>query len=145
MGKAKILIIGATAACVVLATAAILAEDAARSVFGDDTPPPPEYACHAGAYRMADGRTVVITPLGDGLRYRLETGEAGKLRRTDGGHWTGTEGWTDAGPESAKASIGECGAASIGFALGTARPVPAERQRFAAREVGFVSAGTRLA
>ena len=39
-----------------------------------DPPPPPDIVCHAGAYRDANGRLLTLTPSGDGLRYRLESG-----------------------------------------------------------------------
>jgi pimeloyl-ACP methyl ester carboxylesterase len=82
-----------------------------------DPPPPPDVVCHAGAYRDTNGRLLTLTPSDDGLRYRLESGESGRLTRQPGGRWSATRGWSDDGPPAAVARIGGCDAASIEFGL----------------------------
>jgi dipeptidyl aminopeptidase/acylaminoacyl peptidase len=110
-----------------------------------DPPPPPDVVCHAGAYRDASGRLVTLTPSEGGLRYRLETGESGRLTRQADGRWTATRGWTDDGPPAAVARIGSCDALNIEFGLEGEPLVTAAREVFRVREAKFQSRGVRLA
>jgi len=109
-----------------------------------DPPPPPDVVCHAGAYRDANGRLLTLTPSDDGLRYRLESGESGRLTRQPDGRWTATRGWSDDGPAAAAARIGGCEEATIEFGLAGERPVPATREVFRIRETKFESRGVKL-
>lgn len=110
-----------------------------------EPPPPADIVCHAGAYRDAQGRLVTLTPLEDGLRYRLESGETGRLTREADGRWTATRGWTDDGPPVAEARIGHCDAASFEFGLAGEPTALVTRQVFRIRETKFASRGVKLA
>jgi pimeloyl-ACP methyl ester carboxylesterase len=110
-----------------------------------DPPPPPEVICLSGAYRDVNGRLITLTPSDDGLRYRLESGESGRLTRQADGRWTATRGWADDGPQSAVARIGGCGESGIEFGLAGETPVPAIRETFRSRETTFSSRGVKLA
>jgi hypothetical protein len=110
-----------------------------------DPPPPPDIVCHAGAYRDVNGRLLTLTPSDDGLRYRLESGESGRLTRQPDGRWSATRGWSDDGPPAAVARIGSCDEVTIDFGLTGERPVPATRETFRVRETKFESRGVRLA
>ena len=129
-----------TALCAVLGVALY-----AWSHDEDDRPPSTDIACHAGAYRDANGRLVTLTPSDDGLRYRLESGESGRLTRQPDGRWTATLGWTDGGRPIAEARIGDCGAATFEFGLTGEPMVHATRQEFRVRETKFESRGVKLA
>jgi hypothetical protein len=100
----------------------------------DDPDPPPaaDIVCHAGAYRDANGRLVTLTPSDDGLRYRLESGESGRLTRQPDGRWTAIRGWTDDGPVAAEARIGGCDTRAIEFGLAGEPLVAATREVFRA-------------
>ena len=110
-----------------------------------DPPPPPDIVCQAGAYRDANGRLLTLTPSDDGLRYRLESGESGRLTRQPDGRWSATRGWSDDGPPAAVARIGGCDATTIEFGLMGEPLVAAEREVFRVREAKFQSRGVRLA
>ena len=110
-----------------------------------DPPPPPDIVCHAGAYRDANGRLLTLTPSDDGLRYRLESGESGRLTRQTDGRWTATRGWTDDGPPAAVARIGGCNETTIEFGLTGETLVPATREAFRIRETKFEARGVKLA
>ena len=110
-----------------------------------EPPPPADVVCHAGAYRDASGRLLTLTPLDDGLRYRLESGETGRLTRQPDGTWTATQGWSDDGPVAAAARIGACGGSTIEFGLAGETPVAATREVFRIRETTFRSRGIKLA
>jgi hypothetical protein len=100
-----------------------------------ESPPPAEIACHAGAYRDANGRLVTLTPSGDELRYRLESGRSGRLKRKPDGGGTATRGRTDDGPPADTARIGGCDAPRLEFGLAGEPLVSAEREIFRVREV----------
>ena len=110
-----------------------------------DPPPPPDVVCHAGAYRDGNGRLLTLTPSDDGLRYRLESGESGRLTRQPDGRWSATRGWSDDGPPAAVARIGGCDEATIEFGLTGETLVPATREAFRIRETKFESRGVKLA
>lgn len=110
-----------------------------------DPPPPPDMVCHAGAYRDAIDRLVTLTPSDDGLRYRLESGETGRLIRQADGRWQATRGWMDDGPPAATARIGGCDAAKIEFGLAGEPLVAATREVLQVRETNFQSRGVGLA
>ena len=110
-----------------------------------DPPPPPDIVCHAGAYRDANGRLLTLTPSDDGLRYRLESGESGRLTRQTDWRWTATRGWTDDGAPAAVARIGGCDEMTIEFGLTGEALVLATREAFRIRETKFESRGVKLA
>ena len=111
-----------------------------------DPPPPAEIACHAGAYRDANGRLVTLTPSDDGLRYRLESGESGpasRVRPTTAG--AGPAAGRTTVRASAAARIGGCEDPTIEFGLAGETPIAATREVFRIRETKFASRGVRLA
>ena len=110
-----------------------------------DPPPPPDIVCHAGSYRDANGRLLTLTPSDGGLRYRLESGESGRLARQANGSWTASRGWTEDGPPAAVAHIGGCDQATIDFGLAGETTVPAAREVFRIRDTRFESRGVELA
>jgi len=74
----------------------------------------PKYACHAGAYRLQDGRRFVIQPLDDDvLRYRFMDGHSGRLFPTGDGTFESGPGWSGRKPVILRASLGDCAARSI--------------------------------
>lgn len=84
-------------------------------------------ACHAGAYRLADGRLVDVGPVTDGgLRWRLMDGRTGKLVRKEGG-WESRQGWSDR-PDGIEVAFGACGEARIRFAGQEGRKAPVAAQ-----------------
>lgn len=95
--------------------------------------------CHAGAYRLDDGRVVdigaVATP--GTLRWRLMDGRTGKLTQRDGA-WTSTRGWTDQA-DGVSVSFGDCAQGQIRYA-GHA----GQKLRFDVRETRFQGNGVEL-
>jgi dienelactone hydrolase len=90
----------------------------------------PKFACHAGAYRLQDGRRFVIQPLDDDvLRYRFLDGHSGRLFPTGDGEFESGPGWSGREPVILRVALGDCAARSI-----TWRP-----------ENGPVLTGTRIA
>ncbi len=66
-----------------------------------------EIACHSGAYRMAGGDVVAITPVeGSVLRWRHIDGRVGRLEQ-DGEAWRSTRGWTGE-PDGVEVQFGDC-------------------------------------
>jgi len=114
-----------------------------------DPPPAPEVACRAGAWRLADGELVVLTPLpGTALRYRLLDGRTGRLAPAaeEPGGMEGREGWRTEGPFVARARFGGCDAERFDFALEGGPAGTAERLPLRAVETRFAGAGgTELA
>ncbi len=88
------------------------------------TPPQPAPAsasgvdarCHAGAYRLDDGRALAIGTLDTPthLRWRLLDGRTGKLAPAPGGGWNSTLGWTDRS-DGVKVELGDCADGRIRF------------------------------
>ncbi|WP_363799670.1 alpha/beta hydrolase [Lysobacter firmicutimachus] len=95
--------------------------------------------CHAGAYRLDDGRVVdigaVATP--GTLRWRLMDGRTGKLTQRDGA-WTSTRGWTDR-PDGVAVSFGDCAQGRIRYDGHAGRKL-----RFDIRETRFQGNGVEL-
>ena len=104
-------------------------------------PVPPQLACHVGAYALADGRIVDLTPLTDGaaLRWRLLDGRSGKLHLDDAGRWSGQKGWSnDADP--LPIDLGSCASPRLDFD-GQA----GQKLQFATQETRFAGDGVELA
>jgi hypothetical protein len=95
--------------------------------------------CRIGAYRLADGGVIDVNGADDGaLRWRLEDGTTGLLKRAAGDRWTSTLGWT--GRSDGKTVGFDCAAGRIDFA-GTA----GKRIAFDVTETRFRGAGVDLA
>lgn len=101
-----------------------------------------EQECHTGAYRLADGRVIDVSPAeGADLRWRLEDGQSGLLSASN--NWRSTRGWT--GKEDGKTvSFGGCADGRLTFAVGDGEPVEGHKIRFVTREVSFKSGGEEL-
>jgi pimeloyl-ACP methyl ester carboxylesterase len=140
--KTRLIVAGAAAAVVVALAAGMYAWPRDHH---DDRPPPADIVCHSGAYRDANGRLITLTPSDERLRYRLETGESGRLRRQPDGRWTATPGWSEEGPSSAEARIGACGGTTIEFGLTGEPSVTATKLAFTVRETTFESRDVKLA
>lgn len=75
--------------------------------------------CHEGAYRLADGRTIVLAPSAEGsLRYRSSDGATGHLYRKRGNSDGGVPGWASRGLTVATGVNGVCDARDIAFIQG---------------------------
>jgi dienelactone hydrolase len=107
--------------------------------FGGPAAADPTKDCHIGSYRMNDGGTVDIASSdGNTLRWRMFTGETGKLHPQANGTWTSTYGWTDR-PDGKIVSFSDCGTGQITFGkeLGS-------RVVFDVSNVTFESNGAKL-
>src|ERR1700757_4774133 len=80
--------------------------------------------CHVGSYRLNDGRAVDIAPADDNtLRWRMFTGETGKLHSQANGSWTSTYGWTDR-PDGKTVSFSDCGKGEMRFGSEIGHRIP---------------------
>ncbi len=95
--------------------------------------------CHIGSYRLSDGSAVDIAPANEStLRWRMFTGETGKLHQQANGTWTSTYGWTDR-PDGKVVSFSDCDKGEIDFAN-----KPGKRIDFDVRDTDFQSNGVKL-
>jgi uncharacterized protein len=140
--KTRLIVAGSATAVVVALAAGMYAWPRDHH---HDRPPPADIVCHSGAYRDANGRLITLTPSDERLRYRLETGESGRLRRQPDGRWSATLGWSEDGPPSAEARIGACGGTTIEFGLAGEPVITATRLAFKLRETKFKSRDAKLA
>ncbi|MGY0559742.1 alpha/beta hydrolase family protein [Luteimonas sp. A277] len=99
--------------------AAVLVAALLGACSSDDPPPPwlAELACHTGAWRFDSGETLVLTPVDNGLRYRLLDGRSGRFEPGDDGRLEAREGWRSEGPVVAMATPGPCRSNTLGFQL----------------------------
>ncbi len=96
--------------------------------------------CLVGSYRLGDGAMVDIDSAGEGiLRWRLFTGETGRLAKQSNGVWESSQGWTGR-PDGMTVSFSDCATGEIHFGdrIGG-------RITFDVTDTTFVSHGTRLA
>jgi dienelactone hydrolase len=95
--------------------------------------------CHAGLYRLSDGRTVDVAPSdGDTLRWLMFTGERGQLGPQKNGTWASTYGWTGR-PDGKTVSFSDCARGEIIFG-----EEPGRRITFDVRDTTFESNGVKL-
>ena len=95
--------------------------------------------CHIGSYRLNDGSAIDIAPADDNtLRWRMFTGETGKLHPQANGAWTSTYGWTDR-PDGKVVSFSDCEKGTIDFAKDLGRRID-----FDVRDTVFESSGVKL-
>ena len=96
-------------------------------------------ACHAGAYRLEDGRAVSLQPGDtDTLRWMLRDGTSGKLHHDAGPRWTSTLGWTERA-DGVVVLLDDCGDDTITFA-----GIHGRRIAFDVRPTTFASDGVLL-
>jgi len=99
-----------------------------------------ESACHAGYYRLDDGRGIDVAPSAeDSLRWRAPDGTSGALKRGADGKWDSTLGWTMRA-DGRRVSFGDCAGGEIDFA-GTR----GHRIEFETANTRFKSGGVELA
>jgi dienelactone hydrolase len=95
--------------------------------------------CHAGSYRLSDGKTVDVAPSdGDTLRWLMFTGERGQLQPQKDGTWASTYGWTGR-PDGKTVSFSDCARGKIIFGEESGR-----RMTFDVRDTTFESHGVKL-
>ena len=115
----------------------------AMAIAGDD--PPPEQACHFGAYRLPDGALLTLAPSDSpNLRYRMRDGTAGKLYPTPDGGYEGGDGWSVRTPVTTRARFGPCGAGHFSWRRGDGSAVEARRVPLPVEPITFTSGTTRL-
>jgi dienelactone hydrolase len=131
-------------AAVLLSLLALLA-----SGCGKDEPEPPggAFACQGGAWRIADGTLIALTPVDGGMRYRLLDGRTGRLQ-TDGrspdDELEAREGWREDGPMVARARFEPCPAGRMHFALADGPQGDAVRLPLREVDTVFSSEGLQL-
>lgn len=90
----------------------------------------PPHACYSGAYKLANGEYVIISPSDEGaLRYRVPDGRSGRLYSDDDKHFYGGPGWASREPRISEAVFDECPGERLEFKLkggpsGVAHRVP---------------------
>lgn len=136
-----------TRAAIIATALCLLAACAPRQPPAAATALPADFACQAGAWRTAEGTLFVLSPVDDGLRYRLLDGRTGRFATA--GHALGdttvaTEGWREAGPPVATAVFGACRRGRMQVAFGAEPPSTATRVPQEVREVRFRSNGIEL-
>jgi uncharacterized protein len=95
--------------------------------------------CHIGSYRLSDGDAIDIASADENtLRWRLFTGETGKLHPRANGTWISTYGWTDR-PDGKLVSFSDCEKGTIDFAKDFGRRID-----FDVRNTVFQSNGVKL-
>lgn len=71
--------------------------------------------CHIGAYRLADGQVIEVSPTdGPDLRWRRWDGETGALSHSADGSWTSHYGWTGR-PDGRVVKFADCPGRSLDF------------------------------
>ena len=116
-----------------LGTVALVAAAAPLAALAEPTPTP-THACYSGAYKLAGGDFIVISPSDEGtLRYRLHDGRSGRLYPDDDKHFHGGPGWGSREPRIAEAVFDGCPGKRIEFRLkdgpsGIAQRVPVTRK-----------------
>lgn len=101
-------------------------------------------ACHEGAYRLLDGRTMVLAPSPDGgLRYRLSDGATGRLYKKTTNKGGADHRWSSREAPVAAGVEGACGAGELSFIQGP-KQWPATRVIFDVSNTTFRSGSHRL-
>lgn len=81
---------------------------AAMPASAAETGPPPG-SCHSGAYALADGSQMVVSPsVPPDLRYRLRDGRTGRLYPVGEGRYESGEGWAVRTPAVLRVDFGQC-------------------------------------
>jgi hypothetical protein len=100
--------------------------------------PPPD--CHVGIYRLANGETVDVDSVDNGmLRWLKFTGERGGLRLQKNGTWSSTYGWTGR-PDGKTVRFSDCATGTIEF-----NGITGHRLAFDVSDTSFTSNGVKLA
>jgi pimeloyl-ACP methyl ester carboxylesterase len=110
-----------------------------------DAPVEPPHACYSGAYRLADGGYIVISPSDEGaLRYRLHDGRSGRLYPDDDRHFYGGPGWSSREPRVAEAVFDGCPGKQLEFRLKNGPSGVAQRVAMTRTPAKFSSLGNTL-
>ena len=112
-------------------------------------PPPidPAFSCQAGAWTLADGTLMAVTPVTGGLRYRLLDGRTGNLHvegKSPGDRLAAREGWREEGPAVARAQFEPCPSGRMTFSLADGPEGTATRLPLRTIETRFASEGLQL-
>jgi hypothetical protein len=95
--------------------------------------------CHLGSYRLTNGSVIDISSADDNfLRWRLLTGESGRLSQQPDGSWLSTYGWTGR-PDGKTVSFSECDKGKITFGKESGQRIP-----FDVSNTTFESGGVKL-
>ncbi|HST63428.1 MAG TPA: alpha/beta hydrolase [Longimicrobium sp.] len=108
--------------------------------------PPPPGACHVGAYAMADGSSLVVTPSeAPNLRYRSLDGVSGRLYPVSENGYESGEGWSVREPVTLRVEFGACGEGRIRVGReGASAAVDGRRVPLRVTPVSFASGGETL-
>ena len=132
------------AGLVLLLLSVLLASGCSRD---DPTPPGGDFACHAGAWQLADGAVMALVPVDGGLRYRLLDGRTGRLEtagKAPGDELQAREGWREEGPIVARARFEPCPAGRMRFTLASGPEGDAVRLPLPVQDATFASNGLQL-
>lgn len=106
---------------------------------------PPGGACHFGAYRLADGTSLIIDSSDEpNLRYRRMDGVSGKLFRVSEGQYEGGMGWAVREPVAVRARFGACSDGRLTIQQGAEPEAEARRVALPTYPVTFLSGAERL-
>ena len=110
-----------------------------------ESPKEPAHACYSGAYRLASGAHVVISPSDEGaLRYRLIDGRSGRLYPDDDRHFHGGPDWASREPRIVEAVFDGCPGKRLEFRLKGGPSGVAQRVAMTRTPTTFASLGNDL-
>jgi pimeloyl-ACP methyl ester carboxylesterase len=114
-------------------------------------PPDARLACYYGAYELADGRVVSISPSSgrQSLRFVFMNGDTGRLL-PDAGQtgvprtFSAGRGWAGETPMRTEATFGACEEGTISLGIDQASALTGTKRAFDIRETTFLSHGLKL-
>lgn len=102
-------------------------------------------ACHSGAYALADGSSLVISPKdAPDLRYRTLAGASGTLYPAGDGGYASGEGWAVREPVTLRVAFGACGAGTVRVQRDGNSPIEGRRVPLRTIPVSFASGAETL-
>ena len=110
-----------------------------------EAPAEPAHACYSGAYKLASGSYVVISPSDEGaLRYRMLDGRSGRLYPDDDRHFHGGPDWASREPRVSEAVFDGCPGKRLEFKLKGGPAGVAQRVAMTRTPATFASLGNTL-
>lgn len=104
-----------------------------------------EMRCLVGSYRVPAGDVIDVgLSSSDHLRWRVMSGEVGRVSRDEDGVWTGTTGWSDL-PHTARLAMTACGSDGMEISGIEGLQGPATRISHDIQDVRFTGADEELA